>query len=764
MASAFAPEDLTLLGYEDIRELDAGDLAIAFSGKAKAGIVQTEHTFVYVKTDATREDLIKIAKRLDGRNPYVLKSPSGPTDALLRTAFGRDSVVYQIDELLWARVSELFQAYAQSISQSIPEEPNFVAPRGEDLQLKDRLDTFLVEYFTKKPSGTERKGLVVLKADAGVGKTTLSRQLVKEFARRLTRYKVVPVYVEASHWGGSVNSTSGLWDIIQLSLQNYDAGSGISRSLFEAALRRGLILFVLDGFDELSSSPKSSLSASEIMGGLIALSEDSDARIVLTTRTPYWNAEVGADPEQVYSLKLLPFNPQQAKHYISKFFETNRAQYEAARQLHSAVIEHANSPATKGGARAQFWNLPIAVSLICEAVKAGVSLSNWGEFSLEGLLIAICDRESKRQDLSLSGEKQLNILKELALLDASSEIASFEQDDLLAAGISDTDVSKFESHPLLRVRGRGAYSFAYDFVAPFLRSLAIRESISSPEAPLRRSILDAMRAEENGKGFQSEHLARLMSSRDIEDVYAFLRQISPEELAARAFIMHLLQNMADAQVDVVGGMDRTRVIMNGFGDSDKTMRNARFTGAFERLDFQGFEFISCEFKDVTFKSVDFSDCRFRSCRFDGEIQFLTPADEAGFSTAVLEGDCEIRTSARLALEPILSRTPQDRDELVKDLIEAGLSKFWHNGKFKASVRKADWKKGPLGRSRSSDPLLEVFKKTGIVVETPISGVREGGWLFNREAIGDLQNFMDHRQLTGPIRLAFEELRKVIGRS
>lgn len=756
MANAFSADDLVLLGYEDITELEIDDSVIALSGKVSAGVVQAEHAFVYIKTDATREDLIRVSKRLAQKSVYLLRSPSGPNESLLRSVFGKDAQILLIDELLWKKVSELFSSYLLSIRESISSEPHFIAPRGEDLQQKDRLDEYLVEYFTKKRErGDLRKGLVVLKADAGVGKTTLCRQLVKEFAKGVLRYRVVPVYVEAAQWGGHVASTEHLWDIIQLSIQNFDSGKAISRGLFEAALRRGLIVFVLDGFDELSASPKSILSAAEMLDGLRALADDSEARVVLTTRTPFWNAEIGVDPQEVYSLRLLPFNPQQAKEYIKKFFEKDDARFQTARQLYAAVIEHAANPDNEGGARAQFWSLPIAVSMICEAVKAGVSLADWSEFSLESLLVAICERETKRQNLAISGSKQLAIFKEIALLDSGSEIARFEQEDLLAAGVSDSDAKKFNSHPLLK-EVSGGYSFAYDFIAPFLRALAIRDSVDEQNSAVRGPIIDAMRSEENGKGFQLEHLARLMRNRSAEDVYAFVRRLPPAELGARCFVSHLLQKISVTQGNVVDASDRAGMLYRAFGEGVE-IRNTRFTGVFEGIDFSNASFSNCEFIDVSFKNVSFKNAVFRACKFDGDVLFLTESDEQNFSTSKLEGDCEIRPSARLALQPVLSRTPENKAELVADLLEAGLSKFWHNGKFRGTIRKADWKKGPVGRSRSADPLLETFKRTGIIADTVISGVREGGWLFNRDAIGDLQNFMDHRQITGKVKAAFDEL-------
>lgn len=343
-----------------------------------------------------------------------------------------------------------------------------------------------------------------------MGKTTLCRHLVKEFARRIDSLKIIPVYVEAAHWGGRVSYESGLWDIIQLSLQNFDPGSGISKNLFEAALKRGLVVFVFDGFDELCSSPRSSVSAKEVIESLQEWAEDSEARIILTTRTPYWDIEVGQDPISAYSLSLFPFNPQQAKDYIRKFFERDQVNFERARDLYADVIKHATAPDNSGGARAQFWSLPIAVSMICDAVRAGVSADSWKNYSLESLLVAICDRETKRQSLGITGAKQLEIFQEIALLEARKDQNEFFQDDLLAAGVPDVDIGKLASHPLIRPKGEKAFVFTYDFFGPYLRAMVIVKSAQDGLSPIRGSVLDAMRAEENGKGFQTEHTVRLL--------------------------------------------------------------------------------------------------------------------------------------------------------------------------------------------------------------------------------------------------------------
>ena len=642
MAMPFTSEDLILLGYDEIKPIDVGDSGIAFAAKAKAGIELAEHTFVYIKTDATKEELISIALRLKGRDSlYVLKSKSGPTDANLKSAFGR-ATIRQLEDLLWQRVNDLFKAYARTLVENIPVEPNYIAPRSGGLLPHDRLDDFLIENFTKNQSSTAKK-FVVLKANAGVGKTTLSRKLARDIAAKISGFKVVPVYVEAAHWGGRLTSNSALWDIIQMSLQNFDPGSLINRSLFEAALKRGNIVFILDGFDELCSSPRSNISAAEAINFLRELAADSDARILLTTRTPYWDAEIGEDPAEVHSIDLLPFNPQQAKAYIRKFFEREDNKFEIARSMHAAVITHANEPSNSGGARAQFWNLPIAVSMICEAVKSGVSPADWHDFSLENLLIAICERESRRQGLSISGAKQLAAFKEISLL-ASQTNVEFDRDDLAASGVAESDLHKLNSHPLVRLHSNGAFGFAYDFLAPFLRALSIKEAISANGVEVRRSLLDAMRAEENGKGFQIDHASRLLEKSDIQNTIRFLGRIPKTERSSRSFAIHLLLRHADAGANAVSTTDRREILLEALGitDSHLQIRDELFTGAYERIDLSGIEFVGCNFRDIFLKNVSFKSARFKSCTFDGDFTFQTRADEDTFAEAELGSDCEIR--------------------------------------------------------------------------------------------------------------------------
>ena len=59
--------------------------------------------------------------------------------------------------------------------------------------------------------------------------------------------------------------------------------------------------------------------------------------------------------------------------------------------------------------------------------------------------------------------------------------------------------------------------------------------------------------------------------------------------------------------------------------------------------------------------------------------------------------------------------------------------------------------------RRSDTALEEMVGAGLVHETHISGVEEGGVSFDEASIRDLQNYMDNQQKSGKIKLVYDRL-------
>ena len=92
----------------------------------------------------------------------------------------------------------------------------------------------------------------VIRAPAGVGKTSLARHLTRKVAEGADKYKLIPCYVESDHWAKlRVESLDQLWAMIENSLRHFDPNLRLTQSLFEHLLKSGDLVFIFDGFDEL---------------------------------------------------------------------------------------------------------------------------------------------------------------------------------------------------------------------------------------------------------------------------------------------------------------------------------------------------------------------------------------------------------------------------------------------------------------------------------------------------------------------------------
>jgi hypothetical protein len=172
------------------------------------------------------------------------------------------------------------------------------------------------------------------------------------------------------------------------------------------ALKQGYLAFVFDGFDELCGQRHSQFNAREVLQWLIEIARKTDARIVITTRTLFWEAEVGEIPECTSLVRLRPFETPQAKDYLHKYFPADKQSADRALQLYKQLIKQSQRPREGGGGRVQFANLPLCVGMIARYVKeGGATLSLKGERTIiEQFLLQILERERGRQQLTTSGE------------------------------------------------------------------------------------------------------------------------------------------------------------------------------------------------------------------------------------------------------------------------------------------------------------------------------------------------------------------------
>ncbi|HUX65528.1 MAG TPA: NACHT domain-containing protein [archaeon] len=763
------PQDLELLGYTfvDADENFSKEVCTVLKGTVTAGIKTMSASFLYFKTKVTKPEASKICQYFKERpeDLYVL-APDSIIGRIRLICREHGIPFFAYEDLLWKKTSTLLGEYVVSLKEDIITEENYVKPRRAGDPHSD-LEKELVSFLSGH--GDNAGGRVVaLSASAGVGKTTLARHIVKSLAFEQAK-RTIPVFLESRHWSRlQLEGIDGLWDVISDSLRNLNPELRMTWEIFEYMLRCGFICFVFDGFDELCGDREFPLRPNEILTDLSVLAKESDARILLTTRTIYWQNEITSTLPNVEVIELASFNTQQAKRYFDTFF-SNQADKDRALGLYTALIKRIQPPTTDGSQsnKLKFINLPVSVAMIAQCVRRMTSPADY-PFSFEkgaihALLSQLCEREKERQKLSVSADDQLLAFRELAMLRPEQSSPMFEEELLETIGLNANDVRKMASHPLLCRKDPAAtqFGFAYDFLPHYFRAMRIVEHLQEPTRPLSRQTISVMIQQSNGKGFLFDYILDACTSDYAKNIAKLFEAHDDKMGYTRSFLFHLAREFAKRDVEGKPKSVHTdetfqNLLGKGFLD-ERRIENIVFLGNIEGLDLSGLEFIKCRFTNCTFIdcSVD-PNTKFTGCSFHGDLEFVKCAEKdwkeiQGMNTSLL---C---SPTNLAWQSFAGKIVGLREEHIKDALQLACNKFFKCGRLRRSIRRQNWYTGSLGHSIYCEPLLKEMLHQGVIKQIRISGVHEGGYILDPSCLGDLQQFMDSRQLIGKLRKIYEAI-------
>ncbi|MBD2720239.1 NACHT domain-containing protein [Synechococcus sp. FACHB-909] len=766
MPSTLSEKDLELLGYSEITEVPLEDLPSEawkfYEATTIAGVSKVTHKFAYLPSTATIQQARWLAKRVTADSDLYLVTPkSGIDSKTIHKVFGGDVNHSIFEDLIWERLDFLFSDYLAGLSDGISRERVYVQQRSETAtNADDRLDRDVYNFLRGVSPGGK---LHVISASAGVGKTTLARRVIKELAETYKRNKIIPTYVEASHWSKlQIDTIDDLWSVIQNSIGVFSRGLFIREDLFEHALRQGYIVFIFDGFDELCTQRHSRFVARDMLNQLLGLVEENNARIIITTRTLFWDSEIGETPLNTTIHLLRPFESTQAKDYFKKFFPNQQAEYSRAISIYRRLVQQSLRPREQGGGRAQFANLPICVGLIAQFVSDGGQLLDITEDGtlIEQFLLQILERECARQGLKTLAKIQLEALIDIAVYCAQEDRPDVESELLVASGFNETDILRLGSHPLINTKDGASFSFAYEFLQSYLLAIYLYRVLLSPyrENP---TVSCLFAREANGKGFIIEHLVELLGDRDVPTIGTYFHELPRASALTKSFIFHILKALAETSTTTTSAKERTNYVFSAL-IADKIIEprkisNLYITGTIDRFNLSGYNFIGCTFHDVNFLNCSANEeTRFSACKFSGDLEFLD-CRGSEWANIILDQDCILEPPTHLVWEGILGSSNGSKKDHVRDALLLALNKFWQHGRFKGSIRQEDWHKGTLGHSIYCEKLLREMLRQHLLSEVKIPGTAKGGYAFNRDALSDLQSFMDNRMVVGGIKRVFDAL-------
>jgi hypothetical protein len=646
-----------------------------------------------------------------------------------------------------------------SLGEQEPEayfiEPYLTAPAGNEAPALDFLRKWVVSE-----DATSR--IAVLVAPAGAGKTTVARQLAYDLTSTLSAVRI-PLVVESGQWANLPGASLTLWDIWKRAFEdNYD--HVLTERDFCAFVENGCLVPILDGFDELCTRRAQDFDPVHALEALQALTEEDDARLILTTRDAFWSELPETLRRRTLELRLQQFNGPQVDRYIEQRFAF--PEVFPRRAVAKRIIQRLQTTAYPArGQRlppyeTRLWSVPLIVFLVCESADSSAAdvEEPYGailaDAPLTAIFLMLCAREKLRRQLQMSADDQMRLFRTIAI-ELAPVFSARDIEDVCEVEFSALPIEQREllrSHALLNCLPEDQWTFRFDFLRDHLRAEGLREVLTGRDPSTAGAQLVRLLAPEaNGQGAAVEHFIRAVAQggdswqRHVRSALGALTRLrsgvlSQQMRRAQSALLHIAIRMAEQSS--ISRKERTAEIQSIFGEHP--FRQIYIEGPVVGLDLTTVRFEECEFRDAGFRNCQFSESTaFIRCRFVGT--FDGTACE-GLVGATLD-NCEYSTDAREFFLTLRGsdRTPVDRDHVV-EILAAVLRRFWSHGHFK-TLTERDALRGPAGRSPLGRSVEEELLKETVLYHHTISGVgKDAGLAVSKEGMAEVRAFLDNRVL------------------
>ncbi len=736
---------------------------------------------IYYYAAATQEDLKITARDIVDENTHVVFFPSLEKqirkNSDISSYFNKAKGVWTPKEYLISFIKDEVQSYLSKLSDQAPSyyvHPQVQTPSGFPIKTPNPLLSFLTDPVAEQSTGS----LGVMLAEPGQGKTYMSRYLVSEISKGSKG--LVPLMVDSSQWHSmTIEDQRSLAKTIAHSFRHYGATigwlEGHEEEFLEATLKADIFRIVFDGFDEYILRNKGSVQALETLEALADLASTTGTRIIITSRTSFWNTNISEDElddfintSKSYIFKISPFDLEQAKNYFANRLKTQK-KVEYATQVYKAVKERNQDFAGRG----------FVLSLIADLAEQeenNYRVQIEGSKALFWLIESLCEREKLRQQLPFTSQEQVEILRTFAIEVAMGEAPNTELLSLameitnpsLDIGSLRATVEKFKSHPLLEKDiGQDKWYFKQEQI----RMLLLAHQIVKWESyEIKRFLIKARLAPESWQDLGAMIVDIIRRETDSEAAIIQIRRIiqSMPPLQNQNLELPTRPNDGCRLAAIIAVTTVERFFPKGSSHKERSdlmlrlyggdkILNVNFTGTIGRYDFAGITFQNCKFDRVTWANCKFDDTtNFIQCQFIGGIP---PLQCTGFGSAQLV-DCRLDAEANAIFNSIRVKEGKKKysaEDLRAD-IQCVINKFVIKGGIGLrSVELHNLTRGTISTSRYRDEIIEML--TSMVIEEHHISGKPGGYNVREEAIEAVKFYAGNNVLTGLLRDCFEKLQK-----
>jgi NACHT domain len=230
-----------------------------------------------------------------------------------------------------------FGQLAKAIARVFSPVEDFVAtdarmeqPSGEEVGLEASPEALRGSIIEARRTLDGRTSLYFIKGEAGAGKTTLLRELTGAQARKYLQDEAGFLFLYVSAQGRAL---SNLRDALSGELQ--DLRAGFTRDAVPALVREGLIVPVIDGFDELLGAAGYGDAFNSLRQFLTEL--QGRGVVLVSARSAFYNLEfISRAPEvseadlSLRPVSLLPWDDEKLYRYLGQRARTEQPRYQQA--------------------------------------------------------------------------------------------------------------------------------------------------------------------------------------------------------------------------------------------------------------------------------------------------------------------------------------------------------------------------------------------------------------------------------------------------